>query len=99
MTRFHVHGIGSDSSLAVDLQSNLLDTLDTRVVAPLVPVGDLAKIALRLNPRFEIHGEAFVMLTEFLTTIPASALGPAITDLSPRADEITAATDFLFQGF
>lgn len=39
------------------------------------------------------------MLTEFLTTIPASALGPSIADLSSRSDEITAATDFLFQGF
>lgn len=99
MARFHVHRIGSDGSLAIDLQSNLLDALDTRVVRLLVPVGDLAKLVLRLNPRFEIDGETFVMLTEFLTTIPASSLGLSIADLSSRSDEITAATDFLFQGF
>lgn len=99
MTRFHVHRVGGEGSLAIDLQSNLLDKFDTRVVAPLVPIGDLTKIVLRLNPRFELNGETFVMLTEFLTTIPLSEIGPAIADLSPRADEITATTDFLFQGF
>lgn len=99
MARFHVHRIGSDGSLAIDLQSNLLDALDTRVVAPLLPVDTLARLVLRLNPRFEVDGQALVMLTEFLTTVPASSLGPSIADLSSRSDEITAATDFLFQGF
>ncbi len=39
------------------------------------------------------------MLTQFVTTVPVSAVGPSIADLSTRADEITAATDFLFQDF
>lgn len=99
MARFHVHRIGSDGSVAIDLQSNLLDALVTCVVSPVIPVGDLAKLVLRLNPRFDINGEVFVMLTEFLTTVPASSLGPSIADISARSDEITAATDFLFQGF
>lgn len=99
MTRFHVHRIGSDGGLAVDLQSNLLDGYHTRVVSPLIPAGELAKVVLRLNPRVIVGGETFVMLTEFLTTVPLSDIGPSIADLSTRADEITAATDFLFQGF
>lgn len=99
MARFHVHRIGSDGSLAIDLQSNLLDALVTRVVSPLIPDRDLTKLVLRLNPRFDINGEVFVMLTEFLTTVLTSWLGPSIADLSSRSDEITAARDFLFQGF
>lgn len=99
MARFRVYRIGREQALAIDLQSNLLDELHTRVMAPLVLMKDVAKIAHRLNPHFQIDGESFVMMTEFLTTIPVSEIGPAVADLSNKADEITAATDFLFQGF
>lgn len=94
MARFHVHRIGNDGSLALDVQSNLLSDLTTRVIVPLAPVGDVATLVPRLNPRLAIDGETFAILTQFVTTVPAS-----VADLSPRADEITAATDFLFQGF
>lgn len=40
-----------------------------------------------------------VLLTEFTATVPLKELTDAVTNLSHRADEITAATDFLFQGF
>ncbi|THV17380.1 CcdB family protein [Rhizobium rhizophilum] len=99
MTRFHVHCIGKDGSLALDVQSNLLNALTTRVVVPLAPVGDVATPVPRLNARLAIDGETFAMLTQFITTVPVSAVGPSIADLSARADEITAPTDFLFQGF
>lgn len=99
MARFRVHRVGSAADLAIDLQSNLLDGLHSRVMAPLVPVADVPRLVHRLNPRFDINGESFVMMTEFLSTVPAKEIGPAIADLSHRADDITAATDFLFQGF
>lgn len=99
MTRFHVHRIGNDGSLALDVQSNLLDTLTSRVVVPLAPLGDVRILIPRLNPRHIIDGESFAMLTQFITTVPTSVIGPSIADLSHKADEITAATDFLFQGF
>jgi len=95
MTRFHVHRIGNDGSLALDVQSNLLDALTTRVVVPLAPVEDVATLV----PRLTVDGQRFAMLRQFVTTVPVSAVGPSIADLSTRADEITAATDFLFQGF
>ncbi|KPF47449.1 CcdB family protein [Rhizobium sp. AAP43] len=99
MTRFHVHRIGNDGSLALDVQSNLLDALTTRVVVPLAPLGDVATQIPHLNPRFTVDGEGFAMLTQFISTVPASEIGPSIANLSHKADEITAATDFLFQGF
>jgi toxin CcdB len=99
MARFHVHRIGNDGSLTLDVQSNLLDALTTRVVVPLSPISDVATPVPRLNPRLSIDGETFAMLTQFMTTVPTSVVGPSVADLSARADEITAATDFLFQGF
>ena len=78
------------------MQSELLDALTTRVVAPL---GDIASLVPRLNPRVAVDGETFALLTQFITKVSDSAVGPSLMDLSRCADEITAATDFLFQGF
>lgn len=99
MARFRVHRLKQGGLLVVDLQSNFLDGLPTRIVAPLHPVSEVHWTISRLTPRFEINGEMFVMATQRMGAIEASEIGPAIADLSPRADEITAATDFLFQGF
>lgn len=46
-----------------------------------------------------INDIVYVMLTEFIGTVPVVDIGMPIADLSARADDITAATDFLFQGF
>lgn len=99
MARFEVYRLGRDGTLAVDLQSNLLDGLLTRVVVPLVRENDVDKFIPWLNPRFEIHDETYVMMTEFLAAVPAKELREPITDLSAHRDTIIAATDFLFQGF
>lgn len=97
MARFQVYRLGD--GLVVELQSDLFDGLQTRVVAPLVPADDISRKIGKLNPRFDLGGESYVMLTEFLGTVPAVELGTLVADLSSRADAITAATDFLFQGF
>lgn len=65
----------------------------------MVPIGEVANLIPRLNPRLTIDGETFAMLTQFIPTVPISVVGPSIADFSSRADEITGATDFLFQGF
>lgn len=99
MARFRVSRIAADGGLAIDLQSDLFDGLSTRVMVPLAPAQDVAKLVPRLNPRFEIDGMVFAMVTQFMGTVSGPDIGPAIADLSARAGEITAATDFLFQGF
>ncbi|NKN37474.1 hypothetical protein HFC70_14050 [Agrobacterium sp. a22-2] len=99
MARFRVYRLKSEGLLAVDLQSDFLDDLPSRVMAPLYPVTDLPWVMARLTPRFMIDGQMFVMATQRMGSIPIAEIGPSIADLSSRSDEITAATDFLFQGF
>lgn len=99
MARFKVYRMAQSEGLAIDLQSTLFDGLQTRVMAPLVPIKDMAKLIPRLNPRFDINDTVYVMLTEFMGTVPSAEIGMLVADLSARADDITAATDFLFQGF
>ncbi|SIP92263.1 toxin CcdB [Rhizobium sp. RU33A] len=99
MARFRIHRLKSEEQLVVDLQSDFLHDLPTRVVAPLQPVETVTWVIARLTPRFEVGGKTYVMATHRLAALPLSEIGPSIDNLSTRADEISAATDFLFQGF
>ncbi len=53
----------------------------------------------RLNPQFTIADKPYIMATQLMAAVPLTEIGELITDLSLRGDQITAATDFLFQGF
>lgn len=99
MARFRVHRLKSGDQLVVDLQSDFLEDLPSRVVAPLQPVGEVSWTISRLTPRFDVGGKTYVIATQRLSALPASEIGSVIADLSNRADEITAATDFLFSGY
>jgi toxin CcdB len=99
MARFHVYRLKSGNILAVDLQANLLDDLPSRVMVPLYPVRELGWSISRLNPRFPIEGETYVMATQRMASIPTAELGKAVADLSWKSDVIVGAMDFLFQGF
>jgi toxin CcdB len=39
------------------------------------------------------------MATQRMAALPVSEIGETVADLTGQADAITAATDFLFQGF
>lgn len=83
----------------LDVQSNLLSDLDTRVVIPLFALTALkGKILTTLTPTFEIEGRAYVLMTPQLAGISRKELGPEVTDFSVHRDAIIAALDFLITG-
>lgn len=82
----------------LDVQSDLLDTLVTRVVVPLVAAEEMGLAAQHLNPQFKIKGESVVMSTAELAGIPIRSLGDKVASLKNRRDEIIAALDVLFTG-
>lgn len=99
MARFQVYRLKSEPVLVIDLQANILSDLPSRMVAPLYPVRDMSWSISRLNPRFLINGESYVMATQRMAALPLSEVRERVADLSSDADAVTAATDFLFQGF
>jgi toxin CcdB len=99
MARFQVYRLKQGNVLAVDLQADMLSNLPSRVMAPLYRVQDMSWAMVRLNPRFDIAGDAYVMATQRMASVPLADIGPVIADLSPRGDDITAALDVLFRGF
>ena len=83
----------------LDVQSDLLETLLTRVVAPLYrPDVTKRNVISRLNPIFAIGGKEFVMLTPELAGVPGTSLGKRIGNLSAQRTEIHAALDLVFTG-
>ncbi|MCK7614133.1 CcdB family protein [Roseibium sediminicola] len=99
MARFDVRRLDNSAYLALELQADLLDGFNTRVVAPLIPKEDIGGHISRLNPVFTIGGGTYVMLTQHLAAVPTTELGDVVCNLGKHRDDITAATDFLFQGF
>jgi len=83
----------------LDVQSDLLDALATRVVVPLCKPEVLrGKLAERLNPMFEVEGRKMVLLTPELAGVSRKALGEQIANLANRRDSIIAALDLVITG-
>ncbi|MBP7204588.1 MAG: CcdB family protein [Propionivibrio sp.] len=99
MARFTVYRNPDRSGYLLDLQADINSHFSTRVVAPLIPIRDIADYAKTLNPVFEIDGERVVMATQGMAAVPLSVLKHPVTSLEPMGAEIVAAIDLLFQGF
>lgn len=99
MARFDVYKLRSGDGLVLDVQADLLDHLNTRVVVPLLPRSSAPMPAARLNPEFALEDGAYVMATQFLASVQHSELGPKTDDLNEKFAEITSALDMGFQGF
>ena len=83
----------------LDVQSDLLDPLATRVVVPLCKPEVLkGKLAERLNPVFEVEGRRMAMLTPELAGVSRKILGERVGNLSHERYSIVAALDLLITG-
>jgi toxin CcdB len=86
--------------LLVDVQSDLLEDLQTRVVIPLTKAGTLTKKPVsHLTPILKFEGEAYMLMIPELAAMARSDLGAATGSLAERRDVIIAAMDFLLTGF
>jgi len=89
----------ADGGYLLDVQSDLLEGLSTRVVIPLMPPKIAPVPGRRLNPTFAINGKDHVMVTQFMSAFATSELPVPEGNLSRHHDDIVAALDLLFQGF
>ncbi len=99
MAKYDVFPNPDGAGFLVDVQSDLLDVLNTRVVAPLLPKAQAPKPAAYLNPVFRIDEQEVVMVTQFLATVPTRILRAPVGSLDAEHEKITRALDMVFQGF
>lgn len=90
-----------DVPYLLDVQSDLLHGLETRVVVPLRRRDRFSAdhIPQRLTPVFEIEGVACLLETPKLAAVPLRLLKQPVLSLAGEQAAITGALDFLFQGF
>jgi toxin CcdB len=105
MARFDVYRNGGAHADAVpyllDVQSDLLHGLDTRVVIPLRRRDRMPAVSLPHNlvPVLEVEGIECVVETPKLAAVPTRALKTPVGSLAASQTEITQAQDFLVHGF
>jgi toxin CcdB len=83
----------------LDVQSDLLNNLTTRVVVPLISATAMGKTAKYLNPHFAIEETTVIMSTAELAGVTVKSLGDKVCSLKEHRNEIIAALDFLISGF
>ena len=105
MARFDVYrnfGLYADTTpFLLDVQSDLLDGLGSRVVVPLRSLEQFASVRLpvRLMPVFKIEEANYLLETPKIAAVPRHILKDPVVSLAGDQDKITAALDFLFQGY
>lgn len=99
MARYDVFRNPDRSGFLLDVQSDLLEGLNTRVVVPLLPQSDAPDPADRLNPLIHLDGTDVVMVSQFLAAVPMTILSDPVANLSDIDTEIINALDMVFQGF
>ena len=99
MAKYDVYPNAHAEGFLLDVQSDLLDVLNTRVVVPLLDLSNAPTPAAHLNPVFRIEGREVVMVTQFLAAVPGSVLQRPVTSLDAEHAQITRALDMVFQGF
>lgn len=86
--------------LLVDVQSDLLEPLNTRVVIPMTKALALTKKPVsHLTPVVSFDGDRYLLMTPQLAGIERAELGPHAGTLVDERPTILAAIDFLLTGF
>ena len=82
--------------LFLDVQSNLLDALQTTVIVPLAKYEPhKQKLLGQLTPVLAVEGIDYLMITPQLAGIPKKELGKEVGSLIGHRTEIINAIDFL----
>ncbi len=103
MAQFDIHrntaAGDADFPYLLDIQSDFLDPLPTRLVVPLMALDRFGAPIERLNPVFEVEGGAHVGVFTEMAGVSRNLLGEVVDSAAARRHEIVAAVDFMIQGF
>ena len=101
MAQFDIHrfrGRTTNYRYVVDIQNDLIDRMDTRLVIPAVAVTAAHQPMRRLNPVLEIDGVQHYRRTQELAAIRRRLLGDIVGSARPHSAAIISAIDMLITG-
>jgi toxin CcdB len=105
MSQFYVHTNANPLTkdrypFLLDLQNNILDSLETRLVVPLMLFSKYeSKPIKELMPLVVINKKEYIVLIPMQAGINKKHLGQFVIDLTTKRQEIISAIDFLLTGF
>lgn len=99
MSRFDLYRGQGYSDYLLDVQSNFVDFLDSRLVIPVVTLEKMQDINPRLHVPVIIDDQPHHIITNLMGAVHGTSLGKPVGSLSAYEYDITAAIDFLLQGF
>lgn len=82
----------------VDVQTGLLEQLNSRLVIPITPVKNAKLFPENLCPVVKIVNKEYAPFTHQITTVSAYFLAKRDSSLLLKRDEIISALDFLLTG-
>ncbi|HEV2228964.1 MAG TPA: CcdB family protein [Steroidobacteraceae bacterium] len=93
-------GSSEELPFLVDVQADVLEELNTRVVIPLARAAELTGFPTQyLIPVVAFQGQPYALLTPQLAGILRDELGPQAGSLADQERVISTAIDFLLRGF
>ena len=99
MAKYDVYLRQPGQGFLLDVQAELFADLNTRVVVPLLPLEIAPAQGHQLNPTFEIEGQGYSMVSQYISAVPTNQLKERVTNLSERSWEVSNAHEMHFQGF
>ena len=105
MSQYCIHKNVNDNSKKIypyllDVQSPLLDTLETRLVIPIAKKSSFYKSILKnINPIIEINNIEYVVVTQQMAAIHSKSIGSIIESVLIDRNEILSAIDFIITGY
>lgn len=98
MPQFGVYRV-KGQRLVIDCQHEFLSELESRVIAPLQPIGKPTVDFARLNPEVEVGGRRYRVAVQLLRAVDRRELGRSVAQLDGEDFAIKAALDLLISGF
>lgn len=99
MARFDLYRRPDGPGYLVDVQSDHLYRLPTRMVVPLLPEGEALPPIRDLNPLIAVDATSWVLMPQYMAAVPRRDLGRPLGTLLDQADDITRALNILMTGF
>lgn len=98
-TIYRNKGNARDYPYLLNVQSDIIDELNTRMVIPLVPLAAfIGRPAQRINPIISVEGNKYLVMTHEMAGVRLAQLGEPVTDLQESRQIVKAAIDFLIDG-
>jgi toxin CcdB len=105
MAHFDIHrnldqSTRKETPFLLDVQSDVMSVLETRLVIPVRPFQQAGDHAIsRLHPAFTINNETFTAFVTEMAGVPRRLLGEIVQSAAGDRSTIIAAIDLLISGF